>query len=386
MASRGMGWTGLLKREGAEFTEWLRRDQVLSSKFATLASVLSPMLRDQIRTPADARDIWTAVPAVLRCCNDQATYEKRGAAVAYAWLHLLDRYVRTWLALERLVQAACLPMGRDGVRALDVGTGPGPAAFAVNDFYSAMVEFSEAGNKPKWRQLADVACFEFSESINGFRHELAERLHGQSQGDSGNPLSMCIAMEDFERFEPNQARKHYFENLRSDAHEYIDETTGELHSDPVYLPDDANTLAQSLHRYRLVVFSNFLTTQETVDKFENNIAGVLRDANPGTVLLLLGGKEHPYPGIYSRVDRIAALSGFDLRVDSETVTWRGREVEQHVYAGGQNFYQFLQEFGLNGNDRDQLKVRKHFEDENRIPPPASEIRAYRKSMRGPLRS
>ena len=99
-----------------------------------------------------------------------------GAACAYAWLHLLDRYVRTWLALERLVQKSSLPMGKNGVRALDVGTGPGPAAFAIHDFYAAMVEFSEKTDNPKWRQPAQLTCFEFDGSTNHFRHLLAEIL------------------------------------------------------------------------------------------------------------------------------------------------------------------------------------------------------------------
>ena len=57
-----------------------------------------------IRTPEEAHDVWAAVPEVLGRCKEQATYEEPEAASAYAWLHLLDRYVRTWLGLERLVQ------------------------------------------------------------------------------------------------------------------------------------------------------------------------------------------------------------------------------------------------------------------------------------------
>ena len=68
-------------------------------------------------------------------------------APAYAWLHLLERCVRTWLALEGLVKQCLLPMGREGVRALDVGKGPGTSAFATHDFYAVMVKYAEISRK-----------------------------------------------------------------------------------------------------------------------------------------------------------------------------------------------------------------------------------------------
>ena len=134
MSDQKRGWTDLQRQEGSNFLAWINEHQMLRKNFDVLANALWALLRRNIRTAEDAINVWRAVPAVLRRCNEQATYEKPGASVAYAWLHLLDRYVRTWLALERLVKANCLPMAKDGVRALDVGTGPGPSAFAIHDF------------------------------------------------------------------------------------------------------------------------------------------------------------------------------------------------------------------------------------------------------------
>ena len=196
MNSRKQGWTGLLKREGSDFLAWARDERVLSLKFDVLSKALSSLLRERVRTPEEAHDVWEAVPAVLRRCNEQATYEKPGAACAYAWLYLLERYVRTWLALERLVQRNCLPMGKNGVRALDVGTGPGPAAFAIHDFYAAMVEFSEVTDNPKWRQPPHLTCVEFDGSTNHFRHQLAEILSQQAGRESEGVLSMTYALHD----------------------------------------------------------------------------------------------------------------------------------------------------------------------------------------------
>ena len=290
MSSRKLGWTGLLKQEGSDFLAWARDKRVLSLKFGLLATALSSLLRERVLTPEEAHDVWDTVPAVLCLCNEQATYEKPGAACAYAWLYLLERYVRTWLALERLVQKNCLPMGKYGVRALDVGTGPGPAAFAIHDFYAAMVEFSETTDNRKWRQPPHLTCVEFDGSTNHFRHQLAEMLFQKAGRGSEGVLSMCSALEDFGKLEPTRERKQYFEALRSEEDEYFDDVAGRWDSERVYLPDEANDMAQSLHRYRLVTFSNFLTTLGAVKSFEDNLVDVLHDAAPGSVLLVLGGK------------------------------------------------------------------------------------------------
>ena len=254
MSPPKQGWTGLLRREGADFLAWTREERVLSTKFNLLATALSTLLRGSVPTPEEAHGVWEAVPAVLSCCNEQATYEKPGAACAYAWLYLLERYIRTWLALERLVQKNCLPMGKNGVRALDVGTGPGPAAFAIHDFYAAMVTYSEVTGNPKWRQPPHLTCVEFDGSTNHFRHLLAEILFQQAGRESEGVLSMTSALHDFGEFEPTQERKRYFEVLRSEEDEYFDDVAGRWDSNRVYLPDEANDMAQSLHRYRLVPF------------------------------------------------------------------------------------------------------------------------------------
>ena len=67
-------------------------------------------------------------------------------------------------------------------------------------------------------------------------------------------------MHDFGEFEPTRERRQYLEALRREEDEYFDDLAGRWDSSPVYLPDEANDMAQSLHRYRLVTFSNFLTT------------------------------------------------------------------------------------------------------------------------------
>ena len=98
---------------------------------------------------------------------------------------------------------------------------------------------------------------------------------------------MCHSLSDFGELLPTRDRKQYLQALRSSEDEYFDEVAGHWTSDPHYLPDDANAMAQSLHRYRLITFSNFLTTVNSVQRFELNLHDVLQDAAQGTVLLVL---------------------------------------------------------------------------------------------------
>ena len=90
MNSRHQSWSSLLRNEGPDFLEWLESQSILPMKIDFLAKALSTLLRKDVRTPQQANDVWTAVPAVLSRCNDNATYKMPGAAQAYAWLHLLD--------------------------------------------------------------------------------------------------------------------------------------------------------------------------------------------------------------------------------------------------------------------------------------------------------
>ena len=377
MSSRSQSWTSLLRREGADFLAWAREKRALSTRFSLLATAVSTVLRDSVRTPEEAHDVWEAVPAVLCRCNEQQTYEMPGAACAYAWLYLLERYVRTWLALERLVQESCLPMGKNGVRALDVGAGPGPAAFAIHDFYAAMAEFSEDTDNSKWRQPAQVTCFEFDGNTNHFRHLLAETLFQQAGRDSEGVLSMTSALHDFGAFEPTRERTQYREALRREEDEYFDDLAGRWDSTPVYLPDEANDMAQSLHRYRLVVFSNFLTTLGIVESVEPNLVEVLHDASPGSVVLVLGARGGPYQEIYKHVDRLANPSGFELTVEGDAVSCSDSDLADQVYEQGRLFYEVLQ--GLDHNEDDATEpVRRFFERGDPSDFPSSQIRAYRK--------
>lgn len=375
------GWTEFLRRHGKASLEWIAANGSLTSKFNILAEALSSLLQNAISTPEVACEVWRAAPAVLSRCNEQSTYEMPAAPYAYAWLHLLDRYARTWHALEKLLAAGYLPLARDGVRALDVGTGPGPSAFAIHDFYDSIVTFGAEKGIKQFNQPPTLTCVEFDRGTNSLRHALAEIAYQRSEQQSKGLLAMCSAISDFREIEPTKQRKRLQRQLLREEDEYYDEVRGEWTNDLRYSAEEANDIAQSLHRYRLIVFSNFLTKVGVVRTFEANLVDIMSDAQPGSTLLLIGGKEGPYPGIYEYVDRLAKPAGFQLVLSGEEVSSAETKVADRIFVEGAQVYSRLQCLAPNCAD-ETASIRSHFTD-SRQPAPVSQIWAYRKYGRAP---
>ncbi len=340
-----------------------------------MKAALRSLLEDWVRTKEDVVDVWTAVPSVMGGCNDQDTYRERGAARAYAWLHLLDRYVRTWLALQYLVEQSILPMGKEGVRILDVGTGPGPSAFAAHDFYAAMVRYAEGRGSGSWRQPAQLKCVELEGEMNHFRHHLAERVFVENA--ASGCLDICGNIPDFRSISPVRERRELNRNLRDAYDDYFDPDSGEWVSEQSYTPEEANYVANALHRYRLFTFSNYFTEPSSVDVFRQNLIDVLSDAHPGSVVLLIGGN---YPEIYRDVAGLVRRTGFSREAESGTVACSDAGMDSMVHAEQVWFYRRLRYIGgdLSVESDIAKKLVRELEDEKPYRFSASAVRAWRK--------
>ena len=378
MNVQSLGWTSLQRHQGRYFLQWLQVTQRLRTSYGDLSRALQVMLKESVQTREDALNLWAAVPAVLSRCNDRDIYRMPGAASAYAWLHLSDRYVRTWLALQLLLRESLLPMGRKGVRVLDIGTGPGPSALATHDFYAAMVEFAEENKNNRWRQPADVTCVESSARMNHFRHLLVETM--TMQGAPKGVLSICHQVEDFRSIRPRHERRELHQNLRSSYDDYYDEHLGRWESERRYTPEEANYIGNIHHRYRLFTFSNFLTTSSTLNTVRPNLTEIFSDAHPGSVLLIIGGTSHNYQEIYAEVAAIAEGAGFSRKAEHLSACCSDSGMDDAVYAEGVSFFRRLRHIAGELPDDDQLKrkVTAHFEGSKRVAPSTSAVRTYRK--------
>lgn len=378
LKNHSQGWMALQRHEGPEVLQWLQDRQELRSRFGALSNALHVVLKDRVRSREDACNIWAAVPAVMRKCNDPRTYNMPGAVLAYAWLYLPERYIRTWLALERLLEQCFLPMGSEGVRALDVGTGPGPSAFATHDFYAATVKFADISGNERWRQAAHLTCVEQAGEMNHLRHHLAEILHGM--GGPRDVLAMCGHLTDFQAIRPTGERKELEFQLRNSSDDYYNDRLDEWESAPRYAPDEANHIANTQHRYRLFTFSNFLTKYSTVEHFRPNLEEILADAHAGSVVLVIGGKGGHYPNIYREIGCLARKAGFSRSAEHLSVSCSHADMNDMVHSERVRFYRHLQDLagGLSDDDPSAKKVKDHCEGEYYHSPPDSAIHAYRK--------
>ena len=370
------GWTGLQRREGAAVLDWLQTERRLHKGFDALATALRATLDDLVQTASDARAVWRAAPAVLRDCNNPKTFSIPQAETAYAWLHMLDRYVRTWLALEHLVRSRLLPMGRFGVRTLDVGTGPGSSAFATHDFFSALQDYARTTAPTHWKQPPEITCVD--RDMNRIRPLVAERL-----GIAGAPrsvLAMTRSLHDFSDLSPTRERKQLENDLRSQYDEYFNEDRGEWDADPVYTAEEANREANSHHRYRLFTFSNFLTTLDMVSKFQDTIEEILADAHAGSVLLMIGATGGCYPTIRERVARLAEVGRFRHHHRISAQAGADETFEQRLREEVRSFYYRLKRLAVDlpANGPVGAKLRSELENHRPMTFNSSTVLALRK--------
>lgn len=369
------GWAKMMAQEGPEFITWLGRHSVLRNRISITANAISQLLFAEIDTEIAARKFWQGVPRALSHESPETMAEDWGIVRAYAWLHFLERYARTWSALQYLLEERRLPMGRYGVKALDVGAGLGPASFAIHDFYTAMVDFAAETDNPKWHQPPDITCVERATGFSAMRSQLWEMVHSVTHGYWPSRLSRWNNLTDFTEIHPSQERADEFARLRGADITYWDDFRKEEASELLYTDQEAHEQSQSMHRYRLFVFANFFTSHESVDEMAGNLGELLADANPGSVLLVMGGEGSDYPGIYKQLQRIAVEAGFRIIVPDARASSEISSVDNIVSAESLRIFQHAQKLNPN-DDPPILALGDNFAQGLIFP--ANAVRAFRK--------
>jgi SAM-dependent methyltransferase len=295
--SAQVAWRQVLRRNARKFLEWLRVNEARNRALEKICADLEICIKSNLRDTESCRAFWAAIPQTRSGCNDLTTFSSREAVLAYAYQHLPRRYLRMWDSLTALTARACLPLGREGVRVLDIGTGPGTMAFAINDFYQGLRNFGEEqGIELLARQTTQFSTVESNEHMQRFLsyfREVAERFF---------PTSGLYA--DFTTFSPQTERKQYYDNLLRE--EDFNEIEGEF--EPAFTEYEANLEAQGVARFRFVVISYFLTTPEALKQFETALVELVRDLRPGSVVMLLGAPGHE--PIHREVESIMHVGHF----------------------------------------------------------------------------
>lgn len=249
---------------------------------------------DQV-TPEKWLDIAKSMNEVLESC-DEIDYDRLELAEAYAIWHLLDRYHRFQIMQLKLLQMNRLNHWKSlPIRILDVGTGPAPALFAFSDHYRNL-------NKLSMSELYKMES-DYVEQSKGFRqfiHTLCElSLDNHS-------YSVPFHFGTFTNF-----KSIVFDN------EYYDYWH--------------NKITKQTHRFNIAVFSNFLTTKETVERFTFEIEELTRAMRNYGLIIIVGAsneKSEKYSELYLECDKIIVkkfnnrkFHGYWRKLVQETITY-----------------------------------------------------------------
>lgn len=312
-------WRRTLLENSNQFLAWLDSKNRAEAALEKLASDLFNFICSQVQTADDARALWNVIPDVRAACNFETTYEKDFAAEAYAYVHLLDRYWRTFDVLREITSRGALPIASNGVQALDVGTGPGPTPYAIQDFYELLRQYGhEHGLTLFQKQTLKVSIVEKSTSMQRFLHHFSERsLRAGPFGADSEDLSMLDFAQEREKVRQKLLREDWYEAETGDYY-------------PTYSPCEANNLSQAHHRYRLAIFSNFFTLNETVEFFAPRVSNIYSDLRHGGTVIILSAKSGHYGPIHKRLEELAIASG--LKPLPEVPTVLGGDTYDRVAA------------------------------------------------------
>jgi hypothetical protein len=339
-------WRQVLLRYGGPFLQWLTHSRAEGRLLESLANQLADFLIGQIERVyhewSDAPvEFWKRIPTVRACCNQPDIFEQPFAVEAYAYVHLLERYRRTWAALKYLTEVAVLPLGSRGVRVLDVGSGPAPSLYAIADFYETLNEFAKLSSIQELQiPTPELNPIERSQAMISFLHNFSQFC--KRSGPFG-PVFDDFAGLDLEAVRRWHQRQNEYEEWWDPETEQYEE---------IYSPLIASEFANSLFRYRLVVLSNFLTLESHVENFTAELHSLFRDLRPGAVVIVLGSTGDSYQKIYERVTDIAReerLLEADWHTDSLGRIPRHDESARLIKSAQNRVYRWLE--GVVGAER-----------------------------------
>ena len=294
-----------------DFLEWIKSEDHLFKAFNRLADMLAIYVHEHVLVEQGVvQSICENVDNVIANC-DTISYDEAGAAEAYAMLHLLDRYHRWQMSLMTLIQAGALPI-KQKIKVLDVGTGPAPALFAISDMYVLLSMF---GKEVGHNELADIDfTTDYVEQSDGFR----QFLHGFTEIANYNS-------EDW-------LWKVPFHFGTFSSFKGIDYSVPVIGRSPIK------------KRYDLVTFSNFLTTNDTLLTFGDDLIRTMRLLKNGGSLVVVGApdkKSGKYKQIYNGLSELlgsADYSNYKYIANQEEIAFREPYLS---YSYGDRFGQRL---------------------------------------------
>ena len=226
----------------------------------------------------------SALPLVFSKC-DEPIYDEPFVAEAYAFVHLLERYRRFSQVLDELLAVGILPMRDRGIDILDVGVGPGPAAFATLDFYQQLAEYAEVHKIVGLHTPPpNLRVVESSLPMVRVMHLISE-LSGRS-----GPFHRDLAT--FNGIDFNEMRATSVEAFISALK--LEDITSDTTSRILDWRDE--------WRFNLGIFSYFLTRETMVEDVGGELTSLFQSMRAGGVVVTLGATAgRKYRRVYKAV-------------------------------------------------------------------------------------
>jgi hypothetical protein len=277
---------------------------------ALLATALNQTIEVLLEPPSehDPISFGSRLISAVRSCDD-LDYNDHRSTIAYAYLHMLERYRRTWDVLTDLLKVGALPAPRYGVNYIDVGTGPAPTLFATQDFYATICNIARSRGVRSEPYEVFPTVVEPGRGMVLLMHHLSERRMAHS---SGVPGPFGAKYTDFQaldlRDDAAAARKSVVDPEWESYYE-----AGEWHEDLIYKePLDSTTMGHIDRQFtfRLAVFSNVITTVGQLRAWQPAITRLVDHLSTGAVIVFLGGgggdsgSNKSYGDIYEQLEEL----------------------------------------------------------------------------------
>lgn len=280
----------------SDFKLWLDRNDYINKNFRLMEEVVTEYLNRALNfydddCPEYPAIICRQIPTVLSRC-DEITYNEAGVPEAYIMLHFLDRYHRFQLIFLDMLQNGTFPI-RDTINVMDVGTGPAPSLFALSDMVLLINQYMAETTGSQETIRINLDYVERSEGFRQFIHHAAE----------------MILQKDHETFVPFHHGTYYDATKFQSGEKkliYVDQwkTRACLDEDDYYLP--VPQYVPYKRSFDMVIYSNFLTSVETVNKFQEQLKKTMFYLRNRGVMVIVGG--HPddkkYSAAYEQINQI----------------------------------------------------------------------------------
>jgi hypothetical protein len=287
-----------------QFLGWRRATGVALELMRTFAQAIASTLRGNGQRFDNSGKVAMKLQAVLGSCDNLA-FDDVAEALAYAGLHLLDRYGRVNQVLEYLFGIGRLPLRICGARVLEVGAGPAPAVYAARDFYLTLLRWPGRGDV-KVGPLAISDTLDRGRAWDPFLHHLSQTLVGiRGAALQAGSLTFSRSIHEFEGFDV--WRRHH-RSVADSAARIVEEfdQADEWISDAAARQLAYEEGVQEPSAYDMIFLCNFLTHPLMSESFEAELHRLAWSLTPGGILVILGSTGRSYPEVFANVRAIAA--------------------------------------------------------------------------------